>query len=145
MPHQFPCRKDLRRSDATSIPVQEGFHRKRQKWKFSLRLNFHFLCCNSFCHNLSTGSYTTLPRARTPVSYTHLDVYKRQAEHNSGIFDRVMTIHDQIALRLDRQIEKTVSGKALEHVIEKADPGIDLAYSAPVQFQTCLLYTSRCV
>ena len=60
-----------------------------------------------------------------------------------------MTIHDQIALRLDRQIEKTVSGKALEHVIEKADPGIDLAYSAPVQFQTerdvCLLGLSHII
>ena len=47
------------------------------------------------------------------------------------------------------EIEKTVSGKALEHVIEKADPGIDLAYSAPVQFQTkrnvCLLGLSHII
>ena len=65
MPHPFPYRKDLRRSDATSISVQERFHRKRQKWKFSFKVELPFLCCNSFCHNLSTGSYTTLPRART--------------------------------------------------------------------------------
>ena len=34
-----------------------------------------------FCHRRTNTYLTDLHRALAPVSYTHLDVYKRQEEH----------------------------------------------------------------
>ena len=50
-----------------------------------------------------------------PVSYTHLDVYKRQVYHNPGEARRVFGMYDRVREKAARE------------------------------FMSCLLYTSRCV
>ena len=55
------------------------------------------------------------------------------AQHDAGVFDGVMPVDVQIAPRLDRQVQQTVAGKRLEHVVEEADPGFHLGLAGPVQ------------
>ena len=66
------------------------------------------------------------------VSYTHLDVYKRQAEDNAG------NVSD--AIFADFMFEQTepVAAKTLtpDHWTNGA---------VEIDLSTCLLYTSRCV
>ena len=50
---------------------------------------------------------------------------QRLAEGDADVFDRVMLIDVQIALGLDRQIERRVLGQQREHVVEEADAGGD--------------------
>ncbi len=48
------------------------------------------------------------------------------AEDDAGIFDRVVLIHIEIALRVQFEIESAVLAEKLEHVIQKANAGRDL-------------------
>jgi len=57
----------------------------------------------------------------------------RLTQADTNIFDRVVGIDFQIALALDNQIEKAVSGESIEHVVEKADPGLDTALATAVK------------
>ena len=49
------------------------------------------------------------------------------------------------------QIKKAVAGKAVQHVVEKSDSGVDIGLPAPVQVQACMLifvslvFRARCV
>src|SRR6266850_7691225 len=52
---------------------------------------------------------------------------KRAPEHDSDVFDRVMVIYMQIARGLDCEIEKSVAGETLKHMIEEWNPGSRLA------------------
>ena len=71
--------------------------------------------------------------SRVPVSYTHLDVYKRQPEYSAEDYQ---ALKDVLAYAKDE--EKT------EH--EFFCDGINCNVAmARDQFITCLLYTSRCV
>ena len=62
------------------------------------------------------------PRSRIPVSYTHLDVYKRQA------LQRNEAAAQQIA----------ENAAAYDAAMERCAVAEDV-------YRTCLLYTSRCV
>ncbi len=44
-----------------------------------------------------------------------------------------MFIDIQIPLRLHREIEKTVLGEKLQHMVKKSNAGTDLALPAPIQ------------
>ena len=66
-----------------------------------------------------------------PVSYTHLDVYKRQVLHRSIRAFEQDPLVTEIVL---------VAGKNRAFVEQQAAD-----CTKPVQIVTCLLYTSRCV
>src|SRR6266478_4741901 len=55
------------------------------------------------------------------------------AQRDADVFDRVVAIDVQIALCLDRQIERAVARHLLEHMVEKADPGADAPATRPIQ------------
>ena len=57
------------------------------------------------------------------------------SEDDSRILHRMMSVHMQVALHTHCQVEQAVSGKAVQHVIEKTDPCLNLAFSASVQIQ----------
>ena len=85
----------------------------------------------------------------SPVSYTHLDVYKRQVLIHDGARPLV---DNEILVRSMHTVEKEkacVAGMPVKDTIKVSD---ELGYSANTpdrkslwQIQTCLLYTSRCV
>ena len=92
------------------------------------------------------------PKMSKSVSYTHLDVYKRQVYHKAG--DKVATIvtNDKGIARIDDLplgkyylVEtKTIDGFVLDDTQIEAD----LSYidqNKKFVFAGCLLYTSRCV
>ena len=55
----------------------------------------------------------------------------RLAERDPDVLDGVVLVHVEIAVRLQREIERAVARHQLQHVIEEADPGGDLIPSAP--------------
>src|SRR4051812_48781820 len=59
----------------------------------------------------------------------------RFAEGDADIFDGVVLVDIEVALGRDLQIESTVPGDELQHVIEESDPGADVIASAAVQLQ----------
>ena len=110
----------------------------------------------------------TLKRAY-PVSYTHLDVYKRQGGELSRIMLAIKTLladKDNTETLIFDEIDTGISGRTAQKVSEKmASIGkghqvlcithlAQIAAMADVHFEiakqvehmeTCLLYTSRCV
>jgi hypothetical protein len=54
------------------------------------------------------------------------------SHHDPDIFDRVVFIDVNVALRLNGQIEEAVPRQQLQHMIEKPDPGVDLSLSSAV-------------
>ena len=76
--------------------------------------------------NILWAKYT-IARVVVPVSYTHLDVYKRQAG---------TTGHGHFARGI---------GHAFQHVVQVLGNGFQVGFGAGCQQQVCLLYTSRCV
>ena len=57
------------------------------------------------------------------AAFTPQRLGKRFAEHNAGVFHRVVTVHMQITFGLYRQPETAVHGKRFEHMIKKTDAG----------------------
>src|SRR5258708_16741544 len=51
------------------------------------------------------------------------------AERNAHVLDGVVLVNVQIAVHLQRQVERAMSSEQLHHVIEKADTGRDLVAS----------------
>src|SRR5262249_40118071 len=47
----------------------------------------------------------------------------RLTQHNAGILDRMVLVDMQIAFRVQFDIDETVPGKLLQHMVEEADPG----------------------
>ena len=60
---------------------------------------------------------------------------KRRAERDGHVLDRVMGIDMKIARRRDLEIDQRVPRDLLEHVIEKADPGLDPGRTRPVEIE----------
>ena len=54
---------------------------------------------------------------------------------SSDLFDGMMLIDLEVALRADPQIEQGVLGQQLEHVVEKADARLDIGLTGAVQLQ----------
>ena len=57
------------------------------------------------------------------------------AEHDAHVFDGVVLVHVEIALRLQLEVEAAVLGEQLQHVVEKADAGGDLVAALPSIFR----------
>ena len=51
-------------------------------------------------------------------------------ERDAAVLDRVMTVHLEVALAGERETEAGMHGKAVQHMVEKADAGVDLAFAA---------------
>src|SRR5262249_29993101 len=52
---------------------------------------------------------------------------------NTNVFDRVVLVDVEVALRMNGQIEKAMLGQQLEHMIEEPDTGVDLSLAAAVK------------
>ena len=65
----------------------------------------------------------------TPVSYTHLDVYKRQTMHNLKQMSATLMLYQQYGFSSPDELDAAISA----------------ANAATQESLTCLLYTSRCV
>ena len=74
-----------------------------------------------------------LDEPTNPVSYTHLDVYKRQIHHRPPV------------ARLPRHPPARSHPELPETRAPLRRPGRDLHRRGPRHARTCLLYTSRCV
>ena len=57
------------------------------------------------------------------------------SEDDSRILHGMVAVHMQVALHTHRQVKQAVPGKAVQHMIEKADSGLNVAFSASVQIQ----------
>ena len=74
----------------------------------------------------------------TPVSYTHLDVYKRQGLKDAGnIYGRLTNTTEDV---FEKRIAALEGGVAALAVASGA-----AAINYTIQALACLLYTSRCV
>ena len=51
-------------------------------------------------------------------------------ERDAAVLDRVMTVHLEVALAGERETEAGMHGKAVQHMVEKTDAGVDLAFAA---------------
>ncbi|WP_284117038.1 hypothetical protein, partial [Streptomyces fragilis] len=78
----------------------------------------------------------------TPVSYTHRDVYKRQAEHHvpQRPFEAVSYTHRDVYKRQHR-----VSSSSAPSPNTTSRSGRSRCTSNAAHTSSCLLYTSRCV
>lgn len=47
-------------------------------------------------------------------------------KHDSGIFDRMVGIYFCIALDADGQVKKSMTGKAVQHMIEKKESPVSI-------------------
>ena len=57
------------------------------------------------------------------------------AERDSDILDGVVLVDVEVTGGAERQVEATVPGKQLQHVIEKPDPGADVVSPAAIKHQ----------
>ena len=55
----------------------------------------------------------------------------RLAERNAEVLDGMVLVDVEVAVDLGREIETTMAGEQLEHVVEKTDPGADLVSPRP--------------
>ena len=51
-------------------------------------------------------------------------------ERDAAVLDRMVTVHLEVALAGEREAEAGMHGKAVEHMVEKADAGVDPAFAA---------------
>ena len=66
------------------------------------------------------------------------------AERDAHILDGVMVIDMRVALGLHDEIEKAVAGEKVQHVIEKADAGLDFGAARAVEADLDLDLRFRC-
>ena len=83
-------------------------------------------------------------RGILPVSYTHLDVYKRQ------VLQRYKELQDIIAImgmdELSEEDKRTVSrARKVQRFLSQSFHVAEQFTGMPGQYVPCLLYTSRCV
>ena len=57
------------------------------------------------------------------------------ADHDAGIFRRVVEIDVQIALRADLEVHQRVARKLLQHMVEEADTRIDVIFALAVEIE----------
>ena len=74
-----------------------------------------------------------------PVTHNALLVTERLleslAEGNADVLNAVVIVDVQIAFRFNLEIEATVTGDLLEHVLEERNPGIETGFSAAVEIE----------
>ena len=64
------------------------------------------------------------------------------AEADADVLDRVVLVDVQVALGVDRQIDRRVLGQQRQHVVEEADAGGDLGLPDAVEVQFQLISVS---
>ena len=99
---------------------------------------------SSPCHNASGAAGSAMRRRREPVSYTHLDVYKRQKLFRSANAWQAWFLNFQqsfLILLAPWLVSVLVQSAGRVYLLATyAPPGAYATLS-----QDCLLYTSRCV
>lgn len=55
------------------------------------------------------------------------------SEHDTGVLDRVVAVYIKILRLQKRKGRKDRGGKAVEHMVKKADAGVDVALSRSIQ------------
>src|SRR6516165_8761129 len=60
---------------------------------------------------------------------------KGAAQHNAHVFDRMMLVDVQVAVGFNLEVEEPMASEAFEHVVEKRNPGRDLAVAGAVDFE----------
>ena len=86
------------------------------------------------------------------VSYTHLDVYKRQAAYSVEIWKRFRK-WGGIPTGITQNVKDLLASRELENIFENSDfvyllnqaSGDRQILSKALNISPCLLYTSRCV
>ena len=51
-------------------------------------------------------------------------------ERDAAVLDRMVTVHLEVALAGEREAEAGMHGEAVQHMVEKADAGVDPAFAA---------------
>ena len=57
----------------------------------------------------------------------------RPPEADAGVFDRVVVVDMQVALRLHGQVKQSVLGQERQHVVKEPDAGLDVGFSGSIQ------------
>ena len=57
---------------------------------------------------------------------------KQLAENDSAVFDRVMLVHVEITAGVQREVETSVPGEELQHMIEKPHAGVKVVSPAAI-------------
>src|SRR5262245_48862560 len=83
--------------------------------------------CERFVHR-----HDEVPRA-VDASLSTQRLRDRLAERDADVFDGVVLVHVEISIRVEPEIEATVPGEQLQHVIEEADTRGDLIASPTVE------------
>ena len=63
-------------------------------------------------------------------------------QHDADVLHQVVVVHLQIAGRFDREIHPAMACQQVEHVIEKADAGADLALPLAVEVEVQEIWVS---
>ena len=58
--------------------------------------------------------------------------FDRLSQHDAGVLYGVVTVHIQVAVRLELHIKQAMSGKSVHHMVEKTDPCGNLRFSAAI-------------
>ena len=75
-----------------------------------------------------------MPKPRDAAAIA-LGFLQRLSQNQADIFDGVMAVDLEIALRIDLQIKITMAGELSEHVIEKRNAGADLIFAGAVEVE----------
>ena len=65
---------------------------------------------------------------RSPSGLVH-----RLAQRDADVLDRVVAVDMQVAIGLDVQVDQAVARDLVQHVVEKADAGMQLRLAAAVE------------
>ena len=96
------------------------------------------------CRHAEAGKWR-VRGALHPVSYTHLDVYKRQVESRQNKRPQLSDLRDSGCLTGDTLVTLADSGQRVAMRDLAGRQGFDVWALNPATYQICLLYTSRCV
>ena len=80
--------------------------------------------------------------ASSPVSYTHLDVYKRQGKLSFTIYGKETRPANRTSKYVSETLGVTDPGEPIVKVDASLAPGARVTEQSS---HSCLLYTSRCV
>ena len=70
---------------------------------------------------------------------------KRLTESDTGVLDGVMSVHMEIAVTTNRQVDQRVGGKKGEHVIEEAQAGGNFRITGAIEIERQRNLRFRCV
>ena len=140
----------LRRPDGMPVRI---LTQRLVESKGSVRGHVDFACASrtvSLARHLAAGATVESDHAfwTVPVSYTHLDVYKRQAWRGAAPVHRAVMAGDEVTgattFRLEAGLDTGPVYGTMTELVRPRDTAGDLLERLSVA-GACLLYTSRCV